>query len=579
MRRLCTLIVLIGLYAGASPSRAPAQSGQALSARAAIPSPPRSPNLPAVPSVAPGYQAPHVRPGAPSVVGVTAQPFVGISLSDVVGMALLRNPDLAVAAGNRRIAFYGIQVARGAFDVRLRVQPEVDHSILPPENPFSAGPNFGPIAQNDQSLSGGVSGVLPNGQQYSVNVTQTRVDNNSITSIFSPNYPTALSFSLTQPLLRNAGMNEQKRELQLAVVSASQSTEQTLALVSTTIEQVEDTYWDLVAAWRNVAIQEEALREAIVQQRSTIRLARHGAGAPVDAVESGAQVAAFKDDVYSALQDVALLQNRLKSEIADNPADPIWEANLVPTSPVLRIPPVPAFAQLVAQAMQNRPEIRQSLDAELQADVNLAYARNQVLPQIDLKLGYTSNGFAGQLVPIMPSNPLYPFIGTLTPPSYLVGGLGQSYANAFNARFPYYSAAVVFSTPLGDHTARAQLAQARVQERDAEVQLYGVEQRIGFEARNALQAYRSALSRLAAARAAREASEVVYGSELRKFRNGTSTTFLVLQRQVELAQNRGRELQAQTDLNKAVVELQRVSGNILNANGVNLETLGSRARQ
>ena len=76
---------------------------------------------------------------------------------------------------------------------------------------------------------------------------------------------------------------------------------------------------------------------------------------------------------------------------------------------------------------------------------------------------------------------------------------------------------------------------------------------------------------------ARQASEQVYASELRKFHNGASTTFLVLQRQVELNQNRGRELLAQTDLNKAVVEIDRVEGTILTKNGVNVQTLGSQA--
>ena len=412
----------------------------ALPGRATIPSPPPSPVLPAVPSIAPGYEAPNVEPGKPHVIGVTAQPFVGISLSDAIGMALLKNPDLAVAAGNRRIAFYGIEAARGAFDVRLQVQPEYDHSLTPPQNPFFAGPNYGPIAQNDESISGGVSGILPNGQQYSINMTQTRTANNEIVNLLNPYYPTALAFTLTQPLLRNAGMNAPKRDLRLAVINANQTSEQTLATVSTSIEQVEDAYWDLASAWRKVAIQEEALREAIAQQRSNIRLARQGVGAPVDAVESGAQVAAFEGDVYSALQDVALLQNQLKSDIADNPGDPVWEANLVPTSPVLRMPPVPTFPQLVAEAMQNRPEIRQSLDAALQTDVNVAYARNQTLPQVDVKLGFTSNGYAGQAIPISPTNPLYPFLCPTTPcsfavPPVLVGGLGQSYNTLFNGRY------------------------------------------------------------------------------------------------------------------------------------------------
>ena len=107
--------------------------------------------------------------------------------------------------------------------------------------------------------------------------------------------------------------------------------------------------------------------------------------------------------------------------------------------------------------------------------------------------------------------------------------------------------------------------------------MQGVAERIGFDARNALQAYQSASSRLYAASHARSSAEAVYQSEVRRFHNGASTTFLVLQRQVQLNQARGRELLAQTDLDKAVVELQRVEGTLLSDNGVNLQTLGSKA--
>ena len=66
-----------------------------------------------------------------------------------------------------------------------------------------------------------------------------------------------------------------------------------------------------------------------------------------------------------------------------------------------------------------------------------------------------------------------------------------------------------------------------------------VEERIGAEARDALQSYQSALAKLNAARNSRAAAEAVYASEVRRFHQGESTTFLVLQRQVQLAQARG----------------------------------------
>ncbi|MGH7738229.1 MAG: TolC family protein [Candidatus Tyrphobacter sp.] len=553
-----------------------------LPARAVIPTPPPTPVLPVTPSIAPGYRAPSIPSAPPHVVGVTAQPFVGIALRDAIAMALLKNPNLAIANGKLRIAAYGIEAARGAFDVRFQIEPEATRSISAPQNPFFAGPGYGPISNDTDSVTGGVSGTLPNGQTYSIDLSQTRTSNNEIVNLLNPTYLSALSFVLTQPLLRNAGMNASKRQLELSVINAHQTREQVLASVANAIAQVEDSYWDLVAAWRNVALQEETLREAIAQQRSNIRLAKHGAGAPVDAVESGAQVDEDEFNVSSAVQNVATVQNALKSEIAAGPADPVWTANLVPTTAVLNAPRPPALAALVQRAMTTRPEIEQNLDAELQADVNLAYARNQLRPQLDLKLGYTTNGYAGTLVPLGPGNPLYAFVCptapcTFTVPPVLVGGFGQSYSTLEQQRYPYWSAGIVYSFPFGNHTARAQFAQAQEEERNARLALTATEVNVAVEARNAIQTYAAALARLHAATAARKASAVVYASELRKFRNGTSTTFLVLQRQIELAARRGLELQAQTDVNKAVVELQRVAGDILSANGVNVTAIGSQA--
>jgi HAE1 family hydrophobic/amphiphilic exporter-1 len=79
---------------------------------------------------------------------------------------------------------------------------------------------------------------------------------------------------------------------------------------------------------------------------------------------------------------------------------------------------------------------------------------------------------------------------------------------------------------------------------------------------------RSAESRVAAAIASRAAAEQLYESEQRQFRAGTTTFFLVLQRQDDLLQARSRELFSQTDLNKAISEFQRATGTTLTANNV-----------
>ncbi len=576
-----------------------------LLAAATVPSPAPSPQLPAVPAVAPGYAAPNVSPPPPNVVGVTQQPFVGITLDNAIGMALSRNPDLAVAQANRRIAFYQIQAAKGAYDVRLSVEPQYQYVTQPPQNEFFAGPNFTPIVQRNTSIAAGVQGMLPGGQTYSVNASGKQTYDNTQINTFNPTYPTIFSVSFSQPLGRGRNITDAARALQLAQINATGSNAQTLATVSSTISQVQKTYWNLVAAWRNVAIQEQALKDTIAQQHSNVRLARQGVSAPIDVVQTNSQVAVFQEDVFSALQNVGMLQNQLKSELVTNPNDPLWDANLVPTTPVLQLPRQPSLADLVTQALRNRPEIAQIRTLRATADVNLAYAQNQTKPQVNLNLGYTSNGFAGTVLPTSASpfleSSVQQFIAinqliaavnrTLPPaqqipalpntnapvPSYLQGGLDQSIKNLLSNKFPVYAAGVQVTFPIGNTTAKADLAAAQEQERSAAVQEASTIQRVTMDVRNALQTYQSAQARLVAARAARQASEQVLSSEERRFRAGESTTFLVLQREIELADNRGRELQAQTDLNNAVVDLQQATGTILNANNVNVTTVGEGA--
>ncbi|HEX3369316.1 MAG TPA: TolC family protein [Candidatus Cybelea sp.] len=551
------------------------------------------------PAVAPGYRAPAVQPSA-EIVGVAEKPFVSLTLQDAVGLALLQNPNLAVSAANYKVARYVIAQTKGAFDVALHLQPSSNFSDQPPENLFFAGPGGfgyyqcfffgtyhtcgtngpGDILQHQYSVAGGVQGQTVNGMLWSAGITRTRTYNNTIVDTFNPYYQSSLNLTVSQPLLKDLGMNAAKRQLKLSLINADAAAAQTLVDTSNLINEVEDAYWDLVAAWRNVAIQEEALREAIAQEHSVIDLARKGAAAPVEATEVQTQVANSQDAVFSALRTVAETQNHLKGLILADPKDQIWYANLVPSSPAQQLPSAGDLSQIIELGQENRPEMRAAQDRRRQADLDHAYAKNQMLPQANLQVQLESNGFAGVLAPVPGIiNDSCSFLpnGCPTPPPETQGKMGKATANMWAFRYPTFNVALSVNFPLQNDFARGLKQAAKQEQYQAAVGIQGVQERIAVEARNGLQAYQSALSRLYAARISRESAESVYASEVRKFHAGESTTFLVLQRQTELAQARGRELQAQTDLNKAVVELQRVQGTILATNNVDLQTIGTKA--
>jgi len=599
-------IALLAVLLAALPlQQTSAQVGGALPPRATLPTEIPSPQLPVVPSVAPGYRAPEVAPSAAQIVGVTQQPFVGISLQDAIAMALVKNPNLAVSASDVRIARYTIVEAKGAYDVQLQLKPSSSFSVQPPANAFEAGPGEigkyspgpgetgpiytsgpGNIIQHQSAFQYGVGGQTENGTTYQAGIQQSRTYNNTVFNAYNPYYIATLNLAVTQPLLKNFGMNANKRQLKLAFVNEDSRAAQAMIDASNTLTQVENSYWNLVAAWRNVAIQDDALKEAIEQQNSNVRLARRGAAAPVDAVESQTQVANFRDNVYSALQTVSQLQIQLKSLIVADPADPIWTANLVPSTSVQELPNSGDLAQIIAEARRNRPEVRQAEDKRLQADLDRAFARNQSLPQADLSVQYLSNGFAGILTPVPAFllNECYNvgvtsghLLSCPTPPPNTQGAMPYAYHNMWAGYFPAFNVALVVGYPIQGTLARGLRGVASEEAAQATILMQSLQQRIGAEARNALQSYESALAKLAAARVSRRTAEAVYASEVRRFHAGVSTTFLVLQRQVQLEQARGLELQSQTQLNESVVELQRVSGTILSINGVTLQTLGSRA--
>jgi outer membrane protein TolC len=596
-RTLSALVAVVALATAAWPLQpTSAQPDDALVTGVTIPTAIPTMILPIVPSVAPGYRAPRATSNGAEIIGVTQQPFVGISLQDAIAMSLLNNPKLAVSASNFRIARYNIVQVKGAYDVALHLEPTSNFSVNPPENFLAAGPGGvgyypgvapttgpGNIIQHQSGFEYGLGGQTENGGTYQAGIQQQRTYNNTTFNAYNPYYLASLNLAVSQPLLKNAGMNATKRQLKLAFINADAATAQSLIDASDTISQVESTYWELLAAWRDVAIQEEALREAIAQQQSNVRLVNRGAAAPIDAVESETQVANFQTKVFRALQTVSDLQNRLKSLVASHAGDPIWAANLVPSTSVEQLPSASDLSTVVAEAKANRPEVRQALDKLSAAGVDVVFARNQSLPQADVQAQYESNGFAGILTPVPTFIAGYCGPGGLglskcpTPPPNTQGSMPWAYHNMWAGYFPAFNIALIVGYPIQGHLARGLRGLAGEETTQAKVLVQGVEERIGAEARNALQSYQSALSKLDAARTARESADAVYASELRKFHNGESTTFLLLQRQLELEQARGSELEAQTQLNVSVVELQRVEGTILSSNGVDVQTLGSQA--
>jgi HAE1 family hydrophobic/amphiphilic exporter-1 len=365
-------------------------------------------------------------------------------------------------------------------------------------------------------------------------------------------------------LFRNFRFDNNRRQIEIAKKTLGLTDAQFRQQAIEVIAQVEQAYWDLVFSLRNLSVQIDAVKQARTQLESNQRLVAKGVLAPIDVVAATTQITTFEQNVYTAQESVTRAENNLKTLMLPDRTSDVWSRAITPVSEVNLDTPKIGLEIALTEAIKNRPEITQ---LETNAEINKIderYYRNQTKPQIDLVGQYTSQGLAG--APTAAS--IDPNTGVTVVPPNLRGGYFTSLGNLLQQDYPTYRFGVNIALPWGNTVAKANLGRTLVQANRIGNQRAQTEQIIEAEVRNAMQALKSGEARLASALATRQSAEQLYESEQRQFRAGTTTFYLVLQRQTELLAARSRELQAQTDLNKAISEFQRSTGTTLSANNV-----------
>jgi HAE1 family hydrophobic/amphiphilic exporter-1 len=521
-------------------------------------------------------------------VGVDMNRQRPLSLRDALSMALENNKDIEVARENVRIAEFNLFGAQGVYDPRLTTAAFYER-VKTPISSFLAAGQDGAIVQSDYTGSMQFEGETPFlGGNYRIDFNSERSITNNLFTALSPQFPTSLTFSYTQPLWRGLKVDNNRRQIQIARKNLSLTDSQFRQRAIDTITSVQRAYWDLVFALRSLQVQRDAVDVARTQLNHNKRLVQEGQLAPIDVVASEAQISTYEQNVFAALEEVSRTENNLKNLIAQNQKAELWSESIVPVDPIDLAVPQVSLPEALKTAMENRPELQQS---DVQREINQIdqkYFKDQTKPAVDLIGTYGITGLAGSLAanesPFVSSNLLVrqrvdqlSLLAGLdplpvTPPSTispdLLGGFGQSFQNLLTNRFSNFKLGVQISLPIRNRTAEANLGRSLVEGERIATQREQLEQTIQVDVRNALQSMRSSEARLRAAIATREANEQQFASEQRKLDAGQSTVFLVLERQTALTEARALEIKAQTDLNKAIAELQRATGNALRVNSI-----------
>ncbi len=537
-------------------------------------------NLKGVPSIAPNYRSEDRTLPDLGRVGVEMTDQNPLTLQDAITLALENSSDIEVTRKQVEVAEFDLQAARGVYQPRLTGETYFERASLPNLSFFT--PDISKTTTNSFVGNAGIQAYIPKwGTVFDGRFTNQRATADNPITIFSPQYNSGLEFTVTQPLFRGRSFDQKRRVIEVAKRNVSLTDMQFRQKSIDIINATQRAYWDLTYALRNLQVQRDGTRDAKDQLEHNRRLVDEGQLAPIDIVAAETQVANFEQAVYDALNSVTISENNLKNIISSNRNDKIWSQAITPVESVETTVPDITLVDSLTAALANRPELEINGARKDINDIDQKYFREQTKPKIDLVASYRSSGVGGSVNPNF-TNPLLrncvddpslpECVAAAQAQEQLVRNVGSgatAYSDIFANKYPTYRVGVQFDLPLfGDKTAKAQLGSSRVQGEILETQRAQIEQNIQVEVRNAVQMLRTAEARLRAAAIARENSAKQYESEQRKLDAGQSDIYKVLERQTALTAARSNELRAQTELNKAIGELQRATGNSLKANNI-----------
>src|SRR5450631_4505605 len=171
------------------------------------------------------------------------------------------------------------------------------------------------------------------GTIMSVGFNNTHQTTNQPFSTLSPVLNSNFQFKLTQHLLQGFGFHPNTRFIRLAKNNREISDVAFRLQIITTVDQIENIYWNLVFAYENVKVQKEALAFAQKTMSDTQKQVQIGSMAPIQVV--GAQSTVATDQQALILAETNLQQQELlmKNALSRTLVDPVMaEAEVIPTS-------------------------------------------------------------------------------------------------------------------------------------------------------------------------------------------------------------------------------------------------------
>lgn len=498
--------------------------------------------------------------------GMVQSGALPISVSDVIRLMLQSNLDVTVNRFSPLASQYYIQTLFRPFEPTLDVSATVGKFTAPVASQLTAGAGASSFSQLYHRYAIGFGQTLHTGTRVDVDFNVNRTSDNNLFNTFNPSYRGTLTYSIEQPLLRNYGRNINDSLIRIARNNLNISEIDFETQMIDLVTDAQNLYWDLVFQREDIKVRKQSLELAQKTLADNKRQVEIGTMAPIEVVQTEADVAQRQEQMVTTSYTADQTQDRVK-RMMTNLGDPaLILANLTPIEMPRKPEPIDVMSieDAIKYALESRPEIRR-LALELQnADIDLKYNKNQLLPSLGVGGSYTQNGVGG--VQTKRAG-----LGGSDVVEKIRGGLGDAFGQVFGYNYTGYSVGFTLSIPLSNKATQAEYARSLTTRQSIEARRNRLAQLIALEVRNAHSQVDMNRARIEAADKALQLSKMQLEAEQKKFQLGTSQIRFVLTEQRNVAQAQTSQIQALVNYAKALVEYDKKVGRTLRKNNIEID--------
>jgi outer membrane protein TolC len=448
-----------------------------------------------------------------------------------------------------------------SYDPSITGTFNIEHYAEPLSNTIVYG--VPQLQQNTTTGNIGYAQAFPTGTSISAVFDNNRGTTNSPESFLVPTLNTYYHIALQQQLLAGFGLGPNLRFLRIAKNNQRISDEAFKLQVETTVTQIANMYWDLVAAYEDEGVKSRSLDFASQTLDSGRKQLALQAIPAMDVMKEEAEEASREQDLTIAKTTLQFQELLIKNALTKNLDDPILEAMPVRPTDRSSMPDTTAKGpteDMIARALRDRLELGES-DIDLEnRRLSRDAARNALLPSVALTAYYGGSGLAGLQNPES---------GTIsTSPTDFAGSL----RTAFNNSAPDYYVGIAVNVPIRNRVAKSDQYRAELETRQSELRQQQLKKQIRIEVRNAQYALEQSEARVVSARKGRDLAQKTFEITAKEQELGAGSNFQTLTARRDLAAAESTLVAAMTAYQKAKIELDRSVGSTLDANNISIES-------